>query len=126
MRTAAPKVEMADFRILYIDDDPDIREVVATALALDPECIVSVSDPGANALVAAADNRPDIILLDAVTPDVAEPPTLAHLRRHPLTAGIPIVLMTAWVRAHEIEQLKSLGAAGLISKPFDPMTLAAL
>jgi CheY-like chemotaxis protein len=50
--------------------------------------------------------------------------TLGHLQENPRTADIPVVLMTA--REGELERSIALGAAGVISKPFDPITLAAL
>jgi CheY-like chemotaxis protein len=53
------------------------------------------------------------------------PTTLANLRKNPRTAHIPVVFLTARMRADEIEQYTSLGAQGVLSKPFDPMTLAA-
>jgi CheY-like chemotaxis protein len=53
------------------------------------------------------------------------PTTLGHLRENPQTANIPVVLMTARVQTHELAHFKSLGAVGVISKLFDPMTLAA-
>jgi CheY-like chemotaxis protein len=53
------------------------------------------------------------------------PTTLGHLRENPQTADISVVFMTAAAQTHELEHLKSLGAAGAISKPFDPTTLGA-
>jgi CheY-like chemotaxis protein len=53
------------------------------------------------------------------------PTTLRHLRENPQTADIPVVFMTARVQMQELAHFKSLGAVGVISKPFDPMTLAA-
>jgi CheY-like chemotaxis protein len=58
-------------------------------------------------------------------PGLNGPQTLARLRACPQTADIPFVFMTSRVQAREIEHFKSLGAAGVIIKPFDPMTLAA-
>ncbi len=57
-------------------------------------------------------------------PEMDGPVVLKHLRENPQTAGIPVVFMTARVQTHELEHFKLLGAAGVISKPFDPMTLA--
>ena len=53
------------------------------------------------------------------------PTTLGHLREDPQTADIPVVFMTARAQTRELEHFKSLGAAGVICKRFDPMTLAA-
>jgi two-component system OmpR family response regulator len=112
-------------RILHIDDECDICEVVAMSLGLDPEFTVRSCSSGAEGLAAAAKDTPDIILLDVMMPFMDGPTTLAHLRENSRTAAIPVVFMTARAQSREIEQFKSLGAAGVIAKPFDPMTLAA-
>ena len=111
-------------RVLNIDDDSDIREVVAISLGLNPEFEVCDCASGKDGLTAAAKYRPDIILLDVMMPEMDGPAVLKHLRENPQTAGIPVVFMTARVQTHELEHFKSLGAAGVICKPFDPMTLA--
>ena len=53
------------------------------------------------------------------------PATLANLRKDPRTAKIPVVFLTARTQTAEIEHFISLGAQGVLSKPFNPMTLAA-
>jgi CheY-like chemotaxis protein len=117
---------MSSFRVLHVDDDPDILEIVAASLALDPGIEVRDCVSGADGLVAAAQWRPDLILLDIMMPVVDGPSTLRHLRDDPQTADIPVVFMTARsTQTHELDHFKSLGAAGVIVKPFDPMTLAA-
>jgi CheY-like chemotaxis protein/HPt (histidine-containing phosphotransfer) domain-containing protein len=79
---------------------------------------------GGDALTAAADWSPDLILLDVMMPTMDGPTTLAHLRQSPTTAEIPVVFMTARAQPRELEHFVSLGAEGVIAKPFDPMTLA--
>ena len=76
-------------------------------------------------LAAAAKWRPDLILLDVMMPVMDGPATLRRLRENPQTADIPVVFMTARAQTRELDHFKSLGAAGVIVKPFDPMTLAA-
>jgi len=115
---------MAGLRVLYVDDEPDIREVVELALGLDPSIRVRSCACGKDALAIAAEWRPDIIVCDVVMPVMDGPATLARLRRHPQTADTPFVFMTSRAQAREIEHFRSLGANGLIVKPFDPMTLA--
>jgi CheY-like chemotaxis protein len=65
-----------------------------------------------------------MILCDVMMPGMDGPATLARLRESPQTVNTPVVFMTARGQAHEIEHFKSLGAVGVIAKPFDPMTLA--
>lgn len=115
---------MTALRILHVDDEPDIREVVELSLGLDPAFTVRSCASGSDALVTAADWPPDLILCDVMMPVMDGPTTLARLRESPRTAGIPVVFMTARAQAREVEHFKSLGANGVIAKPFDPMTLA--
>ena len=116
---------MTDIRILLVDDEPDIREVVDVSLGLDPEFKMRACASGADALVMAAEWSPSLILLDVMMPLMDGPATLAKLRKNPRTAHIPVLFLTARTQADEIEQYISLGAQGVLSKPFDPMTLAA-
>jgi CheY-like chemotaxis protein len=113
-------------RLLHVEDEPDIREVVEISLALDPGITLMSCDNGADALTAAADWEPDIILMDVMMPEMNGPQTLAHLHENARTANIPVVFMTARAEHREVENFLSLGAAGVIPKPFDPMTLATL
>ena len=116
---------MSALRVLHVDDEPDIREVVELALGLDPEFSVLSCGSGHEGLEGAASWSPDLILLDVMMPGMDGPTTLAHLRQEPKTAAIPVVFMTARAQARELEHFVSLGAEGVIAKPFDPMTLAA-
>jgi CheY-like chemotaxis protein len=116
---------MTAVRVLHVDDEPDIREVVALSLSLDPSFSVRGCSSGGDALAAAAAWSPDLILLDVMMPNMDGPTTLTHLRQSPKTANIPVVFMTARAQPRELEHFVSLGAEGVIAKPFDPMTLAA-
>jgi CheY-like chemotaxis protein len=113
-----------DLRILHVDDEPDIRELVHMSLSLDVSLSVKSCCCGSDALSAAADWAPDIILMDVMMPTMDGPATLQHLRENGATARIPVVFMTARAQTRELAHFLSLGAAGVISKPFDPMTLA--
>ena len=117
---------MASVRVLYVDDEPDIRDVVEISLGLDPAFAVRSFGSGADAIAATAEWTPDLVLLDVVMPGMDGPTTLARLRDRPQTAKVPVVFVTARAQAGEIDKLHSLGAAGVISKPFDPMTLPAV
>ena len=116
---------MNAYRLLHVEDEPDIREVVEMSLALDPAIVLKSCATGADALVTAAAWEPDIILMDVMMPVMDGAETLTHLRDDARTAKIPVVFMTARAQAREVEHFLSLGAAGVIPKPFDPMTLAA-
>lgn len=111
-------------RILYVDDEPDIREIAAMAIELDPALEVRACESGEEALPVAATWKPDLILLDVMMPSMDGPSTLAALKSDAATSGIPVVFITARTQVHENERFLGLGAAGVIAKPFDPMTLA--
>jgi CheY-like chemotaxis protein len=116
---------MTSIRILHVDDEPDMRDVVEISLALDPIFVSRSCGSGQEALAIAADWSPDLILLDVTMPVMDGPTTLARLRGDPKIAGIPVIFMTTRARIRELERFGSLGAIGVISKPFDPMTLAS-
>jgi CheY-like chemotaxis protein len=116
---------MNSYRLLHVEDEPDIREVVEISLSLDAGIILMSCASGADALVTATDWEPDVILMDVMMPEMDGPQTLTHLRENARTANIPVVFMTARAQSREVERFLALGAAGVIAKPFDPMTLAA-
>ena len=115
---------MAPLRVLHVDDEADIRLLVKLSLELDPDLVTRSYGTGSEALAAAADWRPDLVLLDLIMPDMGGVGTLARLRVH-LSSRIPVVFMTGARRAHEPQYFRSLGAAGVIFKPFVPTALAA-
>ena len=112
-------------RILHVEDDPLMRDIVGLALALDPAIKVFACDSGDHVLATAADWSPDLILCDVKMPNMDGPAVLAALRANPQTAGIPLVFITAHAPPVEAARLLSLGAAAVITKPFMPRTLAA-
>jgi CheY-like chemotaxis protein len=111
------------FRILCVDDEADVCEILEISLALDPAFSVRSCESGAEAIALAADWCPDMILCDVMMPQMDGPTTLARLRESPSTADIPVVFVTARTQPAELERFKSLGVADIITKPFDPMTL---
>ena len=111
-------------RILYVDDEADIREVAELALELDPSFEVKSCESGAEALELVSNWKPDLILLDVMMPGMDGPAVLERLRALPATATTPVVFITARTQLREVAQLRALGAEGVIAKPFDPMTLA--
>jgi len=109
--------------ILIIDDEPDIRLIVRLSLQKRGLTVIEASG-GQEGVRLARRERPDAILLDVMMPNVDGPTTLAELRAAPESAAIPVVFLTAKAQRSEIERLRDLGATGVLTKPFDPMTLA--
>jgi CheY-like chemotaxis protein len=112
------------YRILHVDDDPLMLDIVDLSLGLEPNFALMSCGSGAEALMLAPGWAPDLILCDVVMPDMDGPALLVQLRKSIGTAKMPVVFITARTDAQEIARLKSLGALGVIAKPFDPKTLA--
>lgn len=110
--------------VLYVDDEPDIREIADLSLSLDPEFLVRTAASGVLALDIIAEWMPDVILLDVMMPGMDGPSTLARLRENADTATIPVIFVTARAQPSEIQNFATLDAVGIIRKPFDPMRLA--
>lgn len=111
-------------KILIVDDEDDIREVAQMSLELAGGWQVVTARSGAEALLVATREQPDVILLDVMMPEMDGPTTVRHLRASGATRAIPVVLLTAKVQANDRRGFAELGVSGLISKPFDPITLA--
>lgn len=111
-------------RILLVEDDADIQAVGQLALEAVGGFEVRVCSSGQEALVAAPQFAPDLILLDVMMPGMDGLTTYAELRRIPALRDTPIIFMTAKVQPTEVARYREAGALGVISKPFDPMALA--
>ncbi len=109
--------------ILLIDREVSVREVLQVCLShIGGWDVLSVSSlqEGLEILLT---NKPDAIVLDDPLLGMDNLSSVQEFRNHPLTASIPIVLVTARARWFSSCQLKQLGIVGAIAKPFDPMTL---
>ena len=109
--------------VLYVDDDPDICEVVGSTLSLIAGLKVDTVSSGELAIDAAYELRPDLILMDVMMPGLDGPSTFKRMRGSPLIADIPVIFLTAKVLPTEVAHFLQLGAIGVISKPFDPLKL---
>ena len=112
-------------RILYVEDEPDIRLIAQMALEAVGGFTVIVCASGPEALAAAPASQADLLLLDVMMPGMDGPSTLKALRELPATADTPVIFMTAKVQATEVTAYRALGAIDVIPKPFDPMELSA-
>ena len=110
-------------KILYVEDEEDIRMVGEMSLADVGGFEVKACASGAEALAAAPGFAPDLLLLDVMMPGMNGPSVLKALRDLPALAGVPAIFMTAKIMPSEIAELKAAGALEVVPKPFDPMTL---
>ena len=111
-------------RVLYVEDDPDIRAVGVFALGLGGITVRSCAS-GDEAVAVATTFSPQLILLDVMMPGMDGPATLEALRALDATVATPVVFMTAKVQPAQVAVYREMGAVEVIPKPFDPMTLAA-
>lgn len=110
--------------ILIIDDEDDIREVAALSLEATAGWQITTASSGADGIRAAASARPHAILMDVMMPGMDGPTTFRQMQLDPDTAGIPVLLLTAKVQGVDQRRFADLGVAGVLFKPFDPLTLA--
>ena len=109
-------------RILVVDDEPDITALVAYHLAK-AGYRVSTASSGAEALRAASEERPDVVVLDLMLPGVSGYDVLTELRSREETRDVGVILLTA--RREETDRIRglSLGADDYLTKPFSPQEL---
>lgn len=112
-------------KILMVDDEEDIRKVGLLSLKRVGKFEVVQAEDAITGLELARIEQPDLILLDAMMPGMDGPSALQVLKQDPKIRHIPVIFMTAKVQPQDIEHYRSLGAIGVISKPFDPLTLPA-
>jgi two-component system, OmpR family, phosphate regulon response regulator PhoB len=108
--------------ILLVEDDPDIRELVAYKLTRGGFEVIEAAD-GPAALHAARERRPDAVVLDIQLPRLSGIEVCRQLRAAPATATVPIIMLTGAVRLQELEQADAAGATDYLVKPFSPREL---
>lgn len=108
--------------LLMAEDDPDIQLVARMALKR-AGFTVTVVNNGRELLERVEQERPDVILLDWMMPELNGPDTCAALKSNPATADIPVIFMTAKSQGFERDKGLASGALGYIIKPFDALTL---
>jgi CheY-like chemotaxis protein len=111
-------------RILVVDDEPPIQEVIQGCLEELADWEVWTALSGPEGLQLAQSGQPDGILLDVSMAEMDGLAVLQALKANPVTQAIPVVLLTARVQASDRAQFAELPIAGVIQKPFDPLALA--
>lgn len=113
-------------KILYVDDEPDIRIIVEMALGLDDAMDVKLAESGHEALelLGRGGWLPDLALIDMMMPGMSGMDVLGVMREREDTRAVPVVFVTASARQDDMDRYVDAGAIGVISKPFDPMSLA--
>jgi len=110
--------------VLLVDDDASIREVIQMTLEVVGGWTVRLASSGPEAVQQLRERAPDAILLDLMMPGMDGPATLTRLRSVASDQNVPVILLSAKVQQRrDDQQLTGLGVAGVIAKPFDPITL---
>ena len=110
-------------RILLADDEKAVQTVAKIALEQVGHFEVKLCQNGKEVMKTVADWKPDLILLDVMMPVMDGPMTLKYLRQIRAFADIPVIFLIDKLDEQESEALQSLGAIGVISKPFNPLKL---
>lgn len=115
-----------ELRVLYVDDDDDIRVIASMALRLDPAIMVQAVSSGQSALHLLNGEawRPDVILLDVMMPGMGGFTLHRTLRARSDLAMAKMIFMTARASRAGLQEYTASGADGVILKPFDPLWLA--
>ncbi|MCW5695313.1 MAG: response regulator [Bauldia sp.] len=111
-------------RVACVEDDPDIRELIRISLSEIGRLKLAVYASGPEAIEQSPRFDPELFLIDVMMPGMTGQETLVALRGLPAFEETPMVFMTAKVQVQEVEDYYRLGAASVISKPFDPIILA--
>jgi diguanylate cyclase (GGDEF)-like protein len=108
-------------RVLVVDDDADARELLEMTLSA-AGFEVALAASGAEGLARANADRPDVILLDGVMPDMDGRATLIALKDDPATRAVPVVILSG---RKDVDDWLALGAVGALAKPFELGTLTS-
>ncbi len=110
---------VAPARILAVEDEPDLAELIKYHL-LRAGHVVSTAGTGWDAIAAVRHERPDLILLDLMLPDLDGFGVCEILRQDPATATIPVIIVSAWSPPDTRNLGLELGALDYLTKPFSP------
>jgi DNA-binding response OmpR family regulator len=111
-------------RILVVDDEPDIRQLIAVSLRRAGYAIEQAEDGGTAVALALAD-PPDLLIVDVMMPGMTGHEVARVLAADPRTAAVPILMLSAKGQARDVDQGLASGAHAYVVKPFLPRELAA-
>ncbi|MFD0688450.1 response regulator transcription factor [Actinomadura fibrosa] len=109
-------------RVLVVDDDEVIRQLIAVNLQLEGFEVATAVD-GQDCLEKVGEVAPDVITLDVMMPRLDGWVTAIRLREEPATAHIRVVMITARAQEHDVRRGHEIGVDAYVTKPFDPNQL---
>jgi CheY-like chemotaxis protein len=110
-------------RICYVEDDEDIQRIVRMSLEKIGKMTVEIVGDPLVAIERMSAFKPELVMLDWMMPGLDGPALFRKMREVPATRDLPVVFITAKASQRELDELKTLGAIGTISKPFSPKDL---
>jgi CheY-like chemotaxis protein len=110
-------------KVLLIDDEEDIRKIGQLSLEAVGKFKATLAASAREGIEAAILDRPDLILMDMMMPGMDGLTALQEIHARPELKDVPVLFMTAKVQRSDVSRYLQMGAAGVIHKPFDPMTL---
>jgi CheY-like chemotaxis protein len=110
-------------KIFYVEDDEDIQRIVRMSLERIGKMRVEIIGDSTAAIDAMLAFRPDMILLDWMMPVIDGPTLFRAIQQRPELSRVPVVFITAKASQRELDELRKMGAAGVLSKPFSPKDL---
>jgi two-component system, OmpR family, phosphate regulon response regulator PhoB len=111
------------YKVLVVDDDPDVRRLVEMKLRLEG-VETALASNGVEALQALEASTFDLVILDIMMPEMDGVETCRRLREHAELAFIPVLMLTARAQVTDIERGFAAGATDYMVKPFSPRELS--
>lgn len=112
-------------KILYVEDDKDIQVIGKMTLETFGNFEVILCDSGKEALEKIKNVKPDLVLMDIMMPEMDGISTMQEFKKDLEISDIPVIFMTAKAQVHEVEKYNKMGVAGVIIKPFEPVSLCS-
>lgn len=112
-------------KILYAEDEKDVQTIVEISVWSTSNYEIKICDNGKILLDSVEDYNPDLIMLDVMMPEMDGVTTLKNLQANEKTKNIPVIFITAKAQTNEVKLFNESGIIGVITKPFDPMSLCS-
>ena len=116
---------MTKSRVLVVDDDPRLLQIVAMYLAIEGYDVITAHN-GEDGLAEISSKRPDLVILDVMMPGMDGLEACRRIRGNPNTADIPVLMFSALSGDDDIERARTAGATNMISKPFNLVGLGTV
>jgi CheY-like chemotaxis protein len=107
------------YRVLVADDEPEVVDLVRMMLQMEGGYTILSAEDGQETLDRARTDRPDLILLDVRMPKMSGLTVLDHLHADPLTASIPVIMLSVVTTYPDVRRALERGAIAYLAKPFE-------